>query len=274
MTIARALFDSDSPLSLMIFLKIFANVGSGRSLHSLDESLIERLRGVDTGVAKEMIERNDLGDDCDVLPGVEEYGDLRKLHLEHSGRLDIETGSLYNCILIPLLELHDDLDALLLANGANTEDSRNVDQTDTTNLHVVPLHLVSATDQHIVAALADDNQIVRNKPVSPLHEIEDALRFTNSAHTREEETDSENVCEGAVKGGGGGELHLQHGLDPPVEFRGLELGAYERNSSGAGGLPEASRQTLSLRHEDSWNRKGEEELEDSFPLLSVKRNEI
>jgi hypothetical protein len=105
----------------MIFLEIFANVGGSRSLHSLNETLIERLRGVDTGVAEEVIQGNDLGDDGDVLPGIQEYRDLRKLHFEHRGRLDIETGSLHYGILIPLLELHDDLDALLLADGANTE---------------------------------------------------------------------------------------------------------------------------------------------------------
>src|ERR1700682_6439043 len=240
MTIARTLFASDSSLLLMIFLEILANVGSGRSLHLLDESFIERLRGMDTGVAKEVIERNDLGDDSDVLPGVQEYSDLRKLNLEHRVRLDVETGSLYYGILVPLLKLHDYLDALLLADGANTEDSWNVDQADTTNLHVMPLHLVAAADQHIVAALADDYEIIRHQPVSPLDAIEAALRFTNSAHAREKETDTENISERAVKRGGGSELHLQHRLDPPVELRGLELGPYQWNSGGARGLLEAS----------------------------------
>src|SRR6202022_4380911 len=233
MTIARTLFDCDSPLLLMIFLEIFANVGGGRSLHSLDESLVECLGGVYTGVSKKVIERDDLSDDSDVLPGIQEYRDLGKLHLEHRGRLDVETGSLHYGILVPLLELHDDLDAFLLADGANTEDSWNVDQADTTNLHVVPLHLVAAADQHIVAALADDYKIVSHQPVSPLDEIEDAFRLTDSTHAREKEADTENVGERAVKRGGRSELHLQHRFDSPIEFRGLELRAYQWNSSGA-----------------------------------------
>src|ERR1700693_1341190 len=161
MTIARTLFASESPALFMIFLEVFANVGGGRCLHSLDEAVIECFRSVEAGVAEEMIERNDLGNDSDVLPGIQEYRDLRKLHLEHRGRLHIETGSLHDGILVPLFELHDDLDALLLADGANTEDSGNVDQADPTNLHVVSLHLVAAADQHVVSALADDHEIVR-----------------------------------------------------------------------------------------------------------------
>src|SRR2546423_8676065 len=102
-----------------------------------------------------MIEGNDLGNDGDVLAGVEEHSDLGKLYLQYRGRLDVEPGSLYDCILVPLLELHDNLDSLLLSDRANTEDSGNVDQTDPTNLHIVPLHLVAAADQHIVTALTD-----------------------------------------------------------------------------------------------------------------------
>src|ERR1700682_3467260 len=191
MTIARTWFASDSSLLLMILLKIFANVGGSGSLHPLDESVIERFGGVDTRVPQEVVEGNDLGDDGDVLPGVQEYRDLRKLHLEHRGGLYVEAGSLHDGILVPLFELHDDLDALLLADGADTKDSRNVDQTDAANLHVMPLHLVATSDQHIVAALADDHQIIRNQPVSPLDEVENAFRFSNSAHAREKKADSE-----------------------------------------------------------------------------------
>jgi hypothetical protein len=123
---------------------------------------------------------------------------------------------------------------------ARIPNSWNVDQTDTTDLHVMALHLVSTADQHVVAALADDHEIVGHQAVSPLDQIENAFRFTNSAHAREKETHTENVGERAMKRGGGGELHLQDRLDPTVELRGLELGAYQWNSGGACYLLEAS----------------------------------
>jgi len=69
--------------------------------------------------------------------------------------------------------------------------------------------------------------------VASLDEIEDAFRFSNSAHAGEKQTDAENIGERAVERDGGGEFHLQHRLDPPVELRGFELGADEWNSGGA-----------------------------------------
>ena len=61
----------------------------------------------------------------------------------------VEARAIDRRVVVPLLELHDDLDALLLAHRANAEDRRDVDQADAANFHVMPLQLVPASDQHV-----------------------------------------------------------------------------------------------------------------------------
>src|SRR5688500_8774715 len=128
-----------------------------------------------------MIERDDFGDYGDVLPRVEEHRDLRQLDLENRGRLDVESGALDDCVLIPLLEHDDDLDALLLPNRPDSENRRNVDQSHTADLHEVALHVVPATNQDVVAAFAGDDEIICNETMSALHQVQHALRLSDSA---------------------------------------------------------------------------------------------
>ena len=63
-------------------------------------------------------------------------------------------------------------------------------------------------------------------------------------------------------------------LEAAVQLPGLELGANQRDPGCFGGFAKSHWKSLSLCHEDSRNRKGEKELEDSFPLRSLQRREI
>src|SRR4026209_840250 len=170
-----------------------------------------------------MIQGDDFGDHGDVLARVGIDGDLRQLDIEYGGGLDVEPGTLDDRVLVPFLELNHYLDALLLPDGPDAKYSGNVDQYDATDLHVVALHLVPACDQHIVAAHAGDDQIVRDEAVAPLDEIQHALRLADTALAGEEQPNAEDVSERAVQDHRRRELHLEHRLDPPVELRGLEL---------------------------------------------------
>jgi hypothetical protein len=86
------------------------------------------------------------------FPWVEVHRDLRKLDVEDRRRLLIEPGAVGHGVLPPLLELDNDLDALLLPDGADPEDRGDVDEPDAADLHIVPLELVAAADQHVRAA--------------------------------------------------------------------------------------------------------------------------
>src|SRR4051812_8442002 len=154
-----------------------------------------------------MVEGDDFGDDGDVFSRIQIDGDLWQLHLEDCGGLDIQTQALDNGVLVPLLELNDDFNALLLANGAYSEDRRYVDKADASDLHIVSLHLVAAPDQHVVAAFAGNHQVVRNQAMAPFDKIENAFGLSNPAHAGEEESHSEYIGERSVQRHRGSELH-------------------------------------------------------------------
>ena len=63
----------------------------------------------------------------------------------------------------------------------------------------MPLHLVAAADQHIIAPLARDHKIVGDQPMPALNEIEHALRFSDPAFAGEEQPDTEHVRQRAVQ---------------------------------------------------------------------------
>ena len=69
-------------------------------------------------------------------------------------------------------------------------------------------------------------------------------------------------------------FHLEHGLDATVELRCFKLGADYRHAGCACDLPEARRQSLTLRHENGWNGKGEKQLQDLLPLNWGKGRQI
>jgi hypothetical protein len=59
----------------------------------------------------------------------------------------------------------------------------------------VALHLVAATDQDIVASFAGDHQIIGDKSVTALDEVEHALGFSDAALAGEKQSDTENVSQ-------------------------------------------------------------------------------
>jgi hypothetical protein len=55
------------------------------------------------------------------------------------------------------------------------------------------LKLVTAPDQDIIAATLGNDEVIGNKPVSALDEIEHALRFPDTTLSRKEQSDTEYV---------------------------------------------------------------------------------
>ena len=130
--------------------------------------------------------------------------------------------------------------SLLLAYGANPENGRDVDQAHTADLHVVPLKLVTTSDQNVVSPPCRNYDIVRDKAVTALHQIEHTSDFpiplcpVKNSPTPNTSA-SEPECSGV------GEFSFERRLDAPVEFGGLELRLKQwkpaalaafRNSSG------------------------------------------
>src|SRR3954462_194001 len=271
---ARAFAGPPPVSSFMIFLEILLNVARRGCLHAADQAVVECFGGIDAGIAQQVVHGDYLGHYGDVLSGVQKHSDLRQVDIKDSCGFHVDTDALHHCVLIPLLQLNDHFDALLLADSANTEDRLNVDETHPTDFHVVTLHLVTAPDENIVAALAGDYKVVGNQAMSPLDEIENALRLADAALARKEEPDAKNVGKRSVERNRRSEFHLQHRLDAAIELRRLQFGANERNSGGGGDFPEARRQALTLGDEDGGYRKGKEELENLFALGRVQGREV
>src|SRR5437867_6654752 len=261
-----------TPTLLIILLQVPSNLGCGA--HRLEQTLVEALRSIDTAVLQQMIHRDHFGDNGDVLSRVEGHGDLREGDVEDRRSLAVETRSVDHQFRVPVYQLDDDLDALLLTNGANAEHGWHVDEADAANLHVMPLQLVPASEQHLGAAARRDDVVVRNQPVPALHEIEHALRLADPAAADEEQPDAEDVRQRAVKRRGGSELLLQPGLNARIELVGLESRSNDRYASGGRELGHLLGRLLTLRDEDRGNWKGEIRLEDFHSRGFLQRREI
>ena len=80
----------------------------------------------------------------------------------------------------PVLQLHHHLDTLLLPDGPDPKQGRNIDQPDPTNLHMMGRQLVSPPDQDVVAPAGHLHHVIRYQPVTSLDQIEHALAFADS----------------------------------------------------------------------------------------------
>src|SRR5207253_2543046 len=157
-------------------------------------------------------------------------------HLKNSSTLAIEAGAVDHELRVPIHQLDDDLDALLLPNGADAEHRWHVHETDAANFHVVALQLVTTSEQHFGAATRHHHHVVRHQAVSPLDEIEHALGLADAAPTKEEQAHAEHVAERAVKRGRWRKLFLEPRLDAREEFVGLESRANDRHARARGHL--------------------------------------
>src|SRR5690348_1574036 len=159
--------------SFVIFLEIPPDFG--RTPHRLHQALVEAFGRIYSTVLQQVVHRDHLGDDRNILSGIQRHHDLRHGDVQNRRAITIQTRAIDDEVRIPIYELHDDLDPLLLTNGADAEHRRHIHQANTADLHVMSLELVAAPNQDFAAAPADDDHVVRHEAVATLHEVEHAL---------------------------------------------------------------------------------------------------
>src|SRR5687768_13847638 len=262
------------PGLFVIFLQIFPDVPRRSLAHSSDESLVEHLCRIYPGISEQVIEGDHFGDDGDVLSRIERDSDERNVDAKDCRRIGVESCPIDHRILVPLLEPNDHLDSFLLPHRANAEDRRYVDEADAPDFHVMPLQLVAATDQNVVAATCRDHQIVRDEPVTTLDEIENTFRFSDPAFSSEEESDTEDIRERSMQGGYLGKLSFENRLDAPVELRCFQLCPDQRRTSARRGLLQTLGKILSLGHDDGGHVEAEEARKYSRAVRRIERGEI
>src|SRR5690606_17031351 len=118
--------------SLIILLQIL-----GCLPEAAPQALVEQGGRVDAGIFQQMVQGNNLRDDRNVLPRIEGNDDLRDRDAQDVDARYIETRSIIVGMLVPSLELDHNLDALLLPDRAHAEKRSDVDDADTTDLHMM-----------------------------------------------------------------------------------------------------------------------------------------
>src|SRR6266487_5514791 len=154
--------------SLIVFLEILLELAAFGE--ALEQPVVERPRRIHAAVAQQVVHRDDLTDYRQVLSRVERHSDQRQRDLEHLSGLAVEPGAIVLARRIPVLELHDHFDTLLLPHGADAEQGADIDQPHAADFHVVLGQLVPATDQQIVAAARDVHDVVPDQPMAALHQ--------------------------------------------------------------------------------------------------------
>src|SRR2546425_7733494 len=242
--------------------------------HAADEALVEGLGRVHAAVAQQMVHGHHLADHREVLARVERHGDERQRHFQHLRLLALDAGAVVLAPRVPVLELDDDLDALLLPHRPDPEQRLDVDQPHAADLHVMSRQLVPAPDQHVVAAAVDVHDVVRDQAGAPLHQIEHALALAHPRAPEEEQPHSEHVGGPAVHRGAGGERVVEERLQPGVQLRGLELGADHRDALRPGQLEQLGRRLLALRDHHAGDVETEQGLERPAARRPVERGEV
>ncbi len=138
----------------------------------------------------------------------------------------------------------------------------------------MPLHLVAAPDQDVVAAAMGDHEVVGHEAMPALDQVEHALALSDAALSHEQEPHAVDVGQRPVQRGRRRELLGEHGLHAPVELVRLERRAQHGDAEALGRRHEIGRELETLRHDHAGHLEREEPLEDSRPLRGVERREV
>src|SRR5260370_33860383 len=181
---ATAACDTITPRSsLIVLLEVLPH--AALLLERLVQPLVEPLRRIHAAVAQQMVHRHHFTDHGQVLAGIERHRHQRQPHAENLGLLSVQPGAIVLARVVPILELHHDLDAFLLPHRAHAEQRVDVDQPDAADLHVVPGDLDAPADQHVVAAPGDVHHVVGDETVAALDQIEHAFALADPRAPRE-----------------------------------------------------------------------------------------
>src|SRR6185503_4965917 len=112
---AIAAWDTITPRSGSLIVLLEVLLHRAFFAHAADQPFVEVLRRIDAAVAQQVVHRDHLTDHGQVLAGVQRDRDERQLGVEQLGFLQIEPGAVVFACGVPILELHHDLDALLLS---------------------------------------------------------------------------------------------------------------------------------------------------------------
>ena len=221
-----------------------------------------------------MRHRDDFANHREVLARIERHRHERQLDVEQLGALLIESGAVVFARVVPVLELHHDFDALLLAHGANAEQRVDVDQADAADFHVMPGNLMPAANQHVVAAARDVDHVVRHQAMPALDQVEHTFALPDPGASSEQEAHAKDVGERAVHGRARGESVVEKRLQPPVEFRRLEARANDGDALLSRQYQQFFRSLLAFRDDDAGELIRQNRFDRFAARLRIERSQV
>ena len=141
-------------------------------------------------------------------------------------------------ILIPVLQLDDQVDGLGLFYALHTEQCLHIDDTDAPQLDEMSRDLRGRADELCLVDPADLHHIIGNQTVAPLDEFQRRLALTDTALTHDKDALAVYVHQHAVNGNTRRQLDAQPVDDLCHHGRGLLIGVKYRTAKLHGQLQE------------------------------------
>src|SRR5262249_26457245 len=116
-------------------------------------------------------------------------------------------------LVVPLDELHDDVDALSLAHARHTEQILDVEHAEPADLDVMPEQIGGSADDPGPAGPAALDHDVGDEAVAAEHELERALALADAALAKNEHAHPVDVDEDSVQRRGRSESIVEHGVE-------------------------------------------------------------
>src|SRR4029077_13681416 len=122
---------------------------------------------------------------------------VRHLKAKNPVKFAIKPNPVNRLHLLPVLQGHDKIEALLDANAANAEDGSHVNNTDPANLDVIASQLWRRRHQLAPFQRSDPCDVISYEAVAALDQAKDAFAFTDAAGAANQNAHAQNVYHAA-----------------------------------------------------------------------------
>jgi len=214
--------------------------------------------------------RHDLHDGRHVSPGTDGDADQGDRHAEDDPPPLLRLDTVEDGFLLPGNEFHVDLYGRLLGDGGHAEKALHVDEAQTADLHEVPGAFRASPPKAPLPLPLDVDEIVRDKPVSPVDQLQGAFALADSALPADEDPDAGHFHENPVKKGLAVELFPEAAEN--LALRGMKphLREEERDFLAVAGIEKGGEAARRFRDDDVFGAAGEQFLEEPIPVRRMQ----
>ena len=172
---------------------------------------VEFLGGVVAHFLLSVVHCGYLKDDRKVSSGT--YGDSQggDLDSENVDLFILEPEAVVHLTLDPGLDLYNEVDLFLLLNRTHTEQTADVNDSDTAELNIVSDYLGCLSDKRFCAYSLYFHRIVSDKSMASLNKLYGRFAFTDAAVSEDQDTLAVNLYKNAVAGYSRSKVQIEGG---------------------------------------------------------------